>query len=66
MWRHLLTGLGARKGAGELFELEPNKEHPLRFQAMELLNLPRGVPDELWRAAEPEPLQDDSQTRLAL
>ena len=66
MWRNLLTGLGAREGADQLFELEPDKEHPLRFQAMEPLDLPRGVPDELWRTTEPEPLPDEAQARLAL
>lgn len=64
MWRHLLTGIGVREAAGQLFELEPEKEIPLRFQAMEALDLPRGVPDELWRSTEP--LSDDTQARLNL
>ncbi len=66
MWRHLLTGLGAKSGAGGLFDLEPDKQHVLRFRAMESLGLPRGVPDELWRSSEPEASIDEGQTRLAI
>jgi hypothetical protein len=63
MWRHLLARLGARTEETQLFELEPEKEHMLRFLPMDALNLPRGIPDDLWRATEPEPV-DDSQGRL--
>ncbi len=66
MWRHLLTRLGQRDEADQLFELEPEKAHPLRFLPVDTLDLPRGVPDELWRASEPELVQDDSQAKLAL
>lgn len=66
MWRHLLTGLGTSSANTELFDLEPEREHVLRFYAIESLDLPRGVPDDLWRSSEPEPLNDDGQTRLAL
>jgi hypothetical protein len=66
MWRHLLTTLGGRDTEGELFTLEPEKEHPLRFAASEPLDLPRGVPDDMWRATEPETFRDDAQTRLAI
>jgi hypothetical protein len=66
MWRHLLTGLGAKSATAQLFDLEPEREHVLRFQAVESLGLPRGVPDDLWRSSEPEPANDDGQTRLAL
>lgn len=43
MWRHLLTGLGATGNDEQLFELELGKEHLLRFQELELLDLPRGI-----------------------
>jgi hypothetical protein len=64
MWRHLLSDLGAPADA-ELFELEPEKEHVLRFLPIDALDLPRGVPDDLWRASEPEAF-NDSQWRLPI
>ena len=64
MWRHLLCNLGAPADA-ELFELEPEKEHVLRFLPIDALDLPRGVPDDLWRASEPEAF-NDSQWRLPI
>lgn len=66
MWRNLLTGLGEKGENTELFELEPEREHMLRFCAMETLALPRSIPDDLWRASEPEMAGDDRQGRLAV
>jgi hypothetical protein len=66
MWRNLLTGLSVKGENAELFNLEPEREHILRFQAAETLALPRGVPDELWRSSEPEPANDDRQGSLAV
>ena len=64
MWRHLLTNLGADAEA-QLFEMESEKQHILRFQSLDVLDLPRGVPDELWRSTEPEMI-DLGQGRLEL
>jgi hypothetical protein len=65
MWRHLLTGLGKRDEDAQLFELEPEREHVLRFLSMDALDLPCGIPDDLWRATEPEPF-DSLQGRLPI
>jgi len=56
MWCHLLTGLGAQNHDAQLFEIDDDKEHVLRFQSLDALDLPRGVPDDLWRATELEPI----------
>jgi hypothetical protein len=67
MWRNLLTGLGAPAASAELFALdEPEKDAVLRFRALDLIALPRGVPDDLWRSSEPEAPANDGQGRLAL
>lgn len=67
MWRKFLTGLGAPAPSAELFALEELvKDAVLRFQALDLMALPRGVPDELWRSSEPELSADNGQGRLAL
>jgi hypothetical protein len=66
MWRHLLTGLGSAREKAELFSVEPERDHVLGFQAMEALQLTRGVPDDLWRASEPEVANDGGQGRLAV
>lgn len=65
MWRHLLHGLRAEADNEQLFELDHCKEHLLQFRSVETLDLPCGIPDELWRASEPEPV-DESQGRFAL
>jgi hypothetical protein len=65
MWRHLLTGLGAQNHDAQLFEIDDDKEHVLRFQSLDALDLPRGVPDDLWRASEPEPI-DVGQGRFEI
>jgi hypothetical protein len=65
MWRHLLTGLGTRNHDAQLFEIDDDKEHVLRFQSLDALDLPRGVPDDLWRATEPEPI-DVGQGRFEI
>jgi hypothetical protein len=66
MWRNLLTGLGIRNDTAELFDLEPDREHVLRFRILDTLALPRGVPDELWRSGESEIANDERQGRLAI
>ncbi|RWJ32028.1 DUF4365 domain-containing protein [Mesorhizobium sp.] len=65
MWRNLLTGLGAPAANAELFA-EPERAAILRFKALEVMTLPKGVPDELWRASEPELPADNGQGRFAL
>lgn len=65
MWRNLLTGLGAAAANAELFA-EPERAAILQFKALEVMTLPKGVPDELWRASEPELAADNGQGRFAL
>lgn len=66
MWRFLLTGVGEDGDAADLFPKEPERERFITFRSIELLNLPRGVPDDLWRAAEPVSAENANQGRLAL
>lgn len=66
MWRHLLTGLGQQSGTATLFDLEPKREHLLKFEPVEAMNLPRAVPDDVWRSSEVVPFPDESQGRFAL
>jgi hypothetical protein len=66
MWRYLLTGAAEDSDTSGLFELDPGKERFLRFRPIETLSLPRGVPDDLWRATEPETPENIGQGRLAV
>ena len=67
MWRHLLTGLGAAEEGLLLPDIDDDgKTHFLRFEAIEMLDLPRGIPDDLWRATEIKPAENDCQRRLAV
>jgi hypothetical protein len=66
MWKYLLTGADEDGGTDPLFAPEAGKERILRFSALETLSLPRGVPDDLWRASEPELPPDTGQGRFAL
>lgn len=65
MWRHLLTQLGVMPEA-DLFEKDtPALPDPvLTFRPIDKLALERGVPDDLWRASEPEPPPENKQGRL--
>lgn len=67
MWRHLLTQLGVPREA-DLFEKDaaPIPDQLLNFRPIDTLALERGVPDDLWRASEPEPLPDSRQGKLEL
>lgn len=66
MWKYLLTGADEDGDIDPLFPLQTGKERILRFSPLETLSLPRGVPDDLWRASEPEPMPDNGQGRFAL
>jgi hypothetical protein len=66
MWKFVLTGAGVTSDTGALFEWESGNERVLRFQPIETMSLPRGVPDDLWRASEPETPEDTGQGRLAV
>ena len=65
MWRYLLVGADEISDTAALFETEMEGERILTFRPLAPLTLPRGVPDELWRATEPE-TADTGQGRLAL
>jgi hypothetical protein len=54
-------GLGSSTASAELFVAEPEREAILRFKALEMMVLPRGVPDDMWRSSEPEVAADPSQ-----
>jgi len=66
MWRSLLTDVGSQSETAELFKHGPGREQILRFKIIENLNLPRGVPDDLWRSSEPVSANDERQGRLAV
>lgn len=66
MWQHLLTGAAEHSDSSALFDLEPKRERILQFRPVETLSLPRGVPDDLWRASEPETVNGAGQERLAV
>lgn len=66
MWRHLLTSLGQKRVTASLFDLDPERDHLLKFRAVESLALPRGVPDDVWRSSEALSFEDDSQGKLRL
>jgi hypothetical protein len=66
MWRNLLTGLGSSAASAELFVAAPERQAILRFKALEVMALPRGVPDDIWRSSEPEVAADPGQGRLAV
>ena len=66
MWRFLLTGADEDGDANPLFPRETGKNRILHFAPIETLTLPRGVPDDLWRANEPEPRPDVAQGRFSL
>lgn len=55
MWRHLLTNLGRRAEQIELLNAGPPVLELLRFDALEPIELERGVPDDIWRGSEPDP-----------
>ena len=65
MWRYLLVGADEIGDSAGLFEAEPESERILTFRPLPPLTLSRGVPDELWRATEPE-VADTGQGRLAI
>lgn len=66
MWQHLLTGAKQQDDTTTLFALEPERESILQFRPVGTLSLPRGVPDDLWRASEPETAGGAGQERLAV
>jgi hypothetical protein len=39
---------------------------PLKFLPVDSLGFDRGVPDDLWRASDPEPPEESGQERLAV
>lgn len=65
MWRYLLVG-EEDSDIARLFESEPEIERILRFRPLEPICLPRGVPDDLWRASEPDAPADTGQGSLAI
>ena len=65
MWRYLLVGAEEDNHMAALFETEPGSERILTFRPVPPLALSRGVPDELWRATEPE-IANAGQERLAV
>lgn len=66
MWKYLLTGAGDKSDTDNLFGSEVTDERVLHFRPIETVGLPRGVPDDLWRASEPETADNPDQGRLAV
>lgn len=65
MWRYLLVGEEGNDIA-RLFDVEPEIDRVLRFRPVEPVSLPRGVPDDLWRASEPDTAGDTGQGRFPI
>lgn len=66
MWKFLLTGADEDRDVDPLFPPEKGNHRILQFRALETLSLPRGVPDDFWRANEPEPPPNAAQGSFAL
>lgn len=64
MWRHLLITLGDAVTGPLLERLDDRKKHFLHFAVLDNLDLPRGVPDDIWRPSETKPIDSDDQGRL--
>ncbi|WP_425403539.1 DUF4365 domain-containing protein [Hwanghaeella sp.] len=64
MWRYLMTE-NEDAANDELFDFGSRSNRPLKFEALEPLELPQSVPDDVWRQSEPVAVDDD-QGRFAL
>lgn len=60
MWRSLLTSLGQQPAQRSL--LDPMAATPvLKFEPIEIINLPVSVPDDLWRSRDVHAPDDDDE-----
>jgi hypothetical protein len=66
MWRSVLTGLGKPKDQADLLSLDDQGPSPvLRFEALDMVELPVSVPDEIWRSKDSfKPQTDDEELPL--
>ena len=66
MWRALLTDLGQPRAQADLLAPTDEGTPPiLRFEPLEMLELPVSVPDELWRSRDTfKPQTDDEELPL--
>lgn len=66
MWRAILVGLGESKDQSDWITLAEQKVSPvLRFEALETVDVPVSVPDEIWRSRDSfKPQTDDEELPL--
>jgi hypothetical protein len=64
MWRYILTGLGQPKAQADLLG-DQGAPPVLRFEALDMIELPVSVPDEIWRSRDTfKPQNDDEELPL--
>lgn len=62
MWRSLLTGMGKEPRQQDLLKPDVEAETPLvRFEALEALELPVSVPDDLWSSRDVNPPEGNDE-----
>src|SRR5262249_5600179 len=62
MWRSLLTGVSETPRQADLLMPATSVSLPiLRFEALDMLELPLSVPDDLWRARDTDAPQTDEE-----
>ncbi|HME25875.1 MAG TPA: hypothetical protein VKI44_31840 [Acetobacteraceae bacterium] len=66
MWRSVLTGFGKPKAQADLLAPAEQGVVPvLRFEALDMVELPVSVPDEIWRSRDSfKPQTDDEELPL--
>jgi hypothetical protein len=66
MWRYVLTGLGQPKAQTDLLTtIDQGVPAVLRFEALDTIELPVSVPDEIWRSRDTfRPQTDDEELPL--
>lgn len=66
MWRYVLTGLGKPQSQTDLLASTEQAVPPvLRFESLDMVELPVSVPDEIWRSRDSfKPQTDDEELPL--